>query len=171
MSRGDAARAAQWAVSHASLHDPEAVADLLRALRLAGADDAVRTLLDRDPASQVSLGNPFFVGPFFVGARLLEALRAAGADDAVRTRAIRAAAQASLDNPSTVIELLEALSGTGVSDAIAALAIRAANAGMFDLFLVAHPDEAPNYLFGREPDGAPSRSWSWQEPTSKTTDA
>jgi hypothetical protein len=46
------------------------------------------------------------------------------------------------------------------------LAIRAANAGMFDLFLAVCPDEAPSYPSGREPEGPPSQSWKWQEPTS-----
>ena len=38
-------------------------------------------------------------------------------------------------------------------DAARTLVDRAANAGMLDLFLEVQPDEAANYLFGREPDG------------------
>jgi hypothetical protein len=96
-------------------------------------------------------------------------LREAGASDAVHTLLDRdPAAHASLDDPQAVTELLAALRETGASDVATA---RATNAGMFDLFLKVHPDEAPNYLFGREPDGAPSESWKWQEPTSKTADA
>ena len=54
-------------------------------MREARADDAARTLLDRDPAAQVSLDDPEGV------AKLLQALREAGADDAARTLADRAA--------------------------------------------------------------------------------
>ena len=57
------------------------------------------------------------------------------------------------------------LRAAGASDAVTALAARAANAGKFDLFLKAYPGEASSYLFGREPDGTPSQSWKWQEPT------
>ena len=41
--------------SQVSLDDPRAVAVVLGVLREAGADDAVHTLLDRDPAAHVSL--------------------------------------------------------------------------------------------------------------------
>ena len=58
-----------------------------------------------------------------------------------------------------------ALGEAGASDAATALTARAANAGMFDLFLKVRPDEARSYLSGGEPDGAPSQSWKWQEPT------
>ena len=51
-------------------------------------------------------------------------------------------------------------------NSVITLATRAANAGMFDKYLEACPDEAPNYPFGREPHGAPSPPWNWQEPTS-----
>jgi hypothetical protein len=122
----DTTRAAQWAAGHASLDDPQAVAELLRALDAAGAGDAAAALLARDPAGH-----------------------------------------ASLDDPGAVAWLLEALDAAGAGDAAAALASRAANAGMFDLFLEVHPHEAPSYLFGREPDGTPSQSWKWQEPTSQ----
>jgi len=60
--------------------------------------------------------------------------------------------------------LLRALREVGADDTIRTLADRAANAGMFDLFLAAHPDKASNYQFGREPDGTPSHPWKWQEP-------
>ena len=41
---------ATQAAAHASLDDPGAVAELLRELHAAGAEDAVTTLLARDPA-------------------------------------------------------------------------------------------------------------------------
>ncbi len=144
--------------TRASLHDPHAVAWLLGALRDAGASDAVRTLLNRDSANHVSLDDLRTVGV------LLRALHEAGADDAVTALATRAAARVSLDDPLYVDLLLQALTEVGASRAVTVLAARAANAGMFDVFLEARPDEASDYLFGREPDGTPSQSWRWQEP-------
>jgi uncharacterized protein YidB (DUF937 family) len=79
VSPSDTMRAAQWAAGHVSLGDPQGVAWLLGALRAAGAGDAARTLLARDPAAQASLGDLQGV------ADLLVALDAAGAGDAVRT--------------------------------------------------------------------------------------
>ena len=147
--------------AHVSLDRPWGVARLLQELDGAGADDAVRTLLDRDPAARASLDDPEGV------AELLQALREAAAGDAVRTLLDRdPAARASLDDPGGVAKLLRELARAAAGDAARALADQAANAGMFDLFLQVHPGEAPSYLFGREPDGAPSQSWRWQEPTS-----
>jgi hypothetical protein len=81
------------------------------------------------------------------------------------TRAAQwAARHASLDDLWGVAALLRALGEAGASDAVTALAARAANAGMFDFFLEILPDEASSYLSGREPDGAPSQCWKWQEP-------
>ncbi len=124
VSTGDTTRAVHWAVGHASLDDPWDVAALQRALREAGAGDAVTVL------------------------------------------AARAAGQASLDAPRDVAALLGELREGGAGDAVTVLAARAANAGMFGLFLEVRPDEA-SYRFGREPDGAPSQSWRWQEPASQ----
>src|SRR5262249_52780098 len=153
--------------------------------------DAVRTLLDRDPAAKVSLDDSSGV------AWLLEELRAAGGGDAARTLAGRAAgpaapaaprgrpppvqgpraarprragrtpdgraaAQAALDDAESVAWLLEELREAGHGDAVRTLLDRAANAGRFDFFLNAHPDEASTYRFGREPDGTPSQSWRWE---------
>jgi hypothetical protein len=49
----------------------------------------------------------------------------------------------------------------GASDATRTLADRAANAGIFDAYLY----RTSRYPFGREPDGSPSQSWTWHEPT------
>ena len=154
---GDPALAAR-AASQVSLDDPRDVAVVLKMLREAGDGDAVRTLLDCDPAAHVSVDDPWTI------AWLLEELREAGDGNAVTALAARAASQASLDDPGDVAQLLEELHAAGAGDAVTALAARAANAGMFDLFLKAHPDEAPGYLFGREPDGTRSQCWKWQEP-------
>ena len=120
VSPSDTIRAAQWAVGQVSLDDPGSVGVLLETLREAGAGDAARTLLDRDPAAQASLDWPPGV------ARLLGALREAGAGDAARTLADRAAAQVSLGNPSGVAVLLGVLLGAGADDAARTLADRAA---------------------------------------------
>ena len=87
-----------------------------------------------------------------------------GADNAVTALATRAVGQASLGDLRTVAVLLWELREASASDAVTVLATRAANAGMFDIFLEACPDEAANYQFGREPDGTPLQSWEWQEP-------
>ena len=146
------------AASHASLDDPSAIAKLLGELHAAGARDAVDVLLARDPAGQVSLDDPSAI------AELVGELHAAGATDTVGILASRAARHASLGNSRATAELLGELHAAGARDAVAALATRTANAGMFDLFLKACPDEASSYPFGREPDGAPSPSWRWNEP-------
>ena len=74
----------------------------------------------------------------------------------------RVVGHASLDDPGALAEVLKALHVVGADDAVSALAIRGANAGMFDLLLKVHPDEASSYWFGREPDGTPSQPWKWQ---------
>jgi hypothetical protein len=106
-----------------------------------------------------SLGDPRAVG------ELLGELRTAGASDAVTVLADWAATEASVGNPGNVAQLLGELDAAGASAAVRTLADRAANAGMFDLFLKAHPAQAPSYGFGREPHGTPSQSWRWQEPS------
>jgi len=159
---GDAARAlADRAAAHARLDNPRGVAELLRELRAAGAGDAARALADRAAAS-VSLDDPAGVG------RLLGALRTAGAGDAVTTLLARdPGAHARLDTPWAVEDLLEDLGAAGAGDAARALADRAVNTGKFERFLKASPGETARYPFGREPDGAPSHIWTWQEPASQ----
>jgi hypothetical protein len=71
-------------------------------------------------------------------------------------------------DPRHVGELLDALLEARASDAVSTLATKAASVGMFDLFLKVHADEAPDYLFGREPDGTPSQSWTWQGRPART---
>ena len=143
------------------LNVSRAVVRLLEELHEAGAGNAVTVLASR-AASQISLNHPSAIPG------LLEGLREAGASEAAHTLATRAA-YASFGHPVmrewTVPGLLQALRHAGADDALTELAIRAADAGMFDFFLEAHPDEAPNYLFGREPNGAPSQPWRWQSPS------
>ena len=195
---GDAARAlAARAAAHTSLYNPGIVASLLKTLRKAGDSAAVTALLARDPAANTSLGNPTAIAWLLEAlreaghsnaaralatraaihanlvntsdvARLLEALREAGDSNAARALATRAGTHASLDHPQAVAVLLHELREAGRSNAARALARRAANAGMFDLFSQACPDEAAIYPFGREPDGIPSRDWKWREPPAET---
>jgi hypothetical protein len=152
----DDARPVRWAVAHAALDDPGAVAELLHKVRKADTQDQVAALLSRDPAARVSLDDPRAV------ARLLDELREAGAQDQVAallsrdpaarvsprdtlgvsdllgrlwgvgaedqliTLASRAAAHVPLDNPVGVHELLGRLWGVGAERQAAALADRAA---------------------------------------------
>jgi hypothetical protein len=156
----DAAHAlAARAAAHASPHDPFEVAFLLGELREAGDSDAAHALAAR-AAAHANLDNPI------ADAELLRELRGAGATDAVGALAARAAAHACPDDPWAVVWLLQELREAGATDAVDTLAARCANAGLFNLFLKAHPDVAPRYLAGREPDGTPSQTWKWQEPTS-----
>ncbi len=124
--------------------------------REAGDSKGVTTLAAR-AADQASLDNPWAV------ALLLQALREAGA----RTRSPPCPPVPPPTQPLQPRARRLAAAGAaraGDSDAVIALAARAASAGMFHLFLEVHPDEASSYRFGREPDGAPSQSWKWQEP-------
>ena len=147
----------------ASLDDPGAVARLLRELRAAGAGDGVTALAAR-AAGRASLDDPGAVAVLLQELKLGEA----GARDAVTCLLARdPAGQASLDDPGAVARLLRELRAAGAGDAVTALAARAANAGMFGLFLEVRPDEASSYPFGREPDGAPSQTWRWQESASQ----
>jgi hypothetical protein len=83
---------------------------LLEQLLAAGAGDAARALLDRDPGGQVGLEDLRDV------ARLIAALRAAGDQHAARALAARAAAnapQASLADPGGTAALLAELRAAG----------------------------------------------------------
>jgi hypothetical protein len=156
-----AARTLANRAAHVQLDDPDEAAWLLREMRLARADDAIRTVLGRDPATHVSLEYPRGV------AELLKELRTVGADDAIRTVLGRdPATHVSLTNPEGVARLEAELRLARAYSAARALANRAADAGMFEVFLHAYPDEADRYRFGREPDGTPAQPWRWNEPIS-----
>jgi ribosomal protein L10 len=113
-------RPADWATAHVSLDDPRGVAELLDALREAGASSQVTTLLKRDPAAHASLDDSYDV------AALLRALSEAGATSQVTTLADRADAHVSLDNPAGVAALLSALGEAGANSQVTTLADRAA---------------------------------------------
>ncbi|MEU1875776.1 hypothetical protein ABZ470_00565 [Streptosporangium sp. NPDC020072] len=112
-------RPARWAVIHASLDNPSAVAELLNALRMAEAHEQVAALLARDPAAHVSFNRPFGIG------ELLNALRRAEAHEQVAALLARdPATHASLDNPSAVAGLLNALRMAEAHEQVAALLAR-----------------------------------------------
>ena len=157
VSPGDTTRAAHWAVGHVSLDDPWAVAELLRALREAGAHDAVTTLAAR-AAGHVSLDNLRAV------TLLLQALREAGAPDAVTALLARdPAGHASLDDPRAIEGLLRELRAAGAHNAVTTLAARAAghvsldNPGAIEGLLgelrAAGADNAVTALLARDPVG------------------
>ncbi|HEY1619821.1 MAG TPA: hypothetical protein VGG25_19520 [Streptosporangiaceae bacterium] len=111
-------RPAQWAVAHASLDDPYALAALLDALRKAGAVEQAAALATRAVA-RAPLDDPSAV------ARLLDALREAGAGEQATALAARGpAACAPLDNPRAVARLVNALREAGADEQATALAAR-----------------------------------------------
>jgi uncharacterized protein YidB (DUF937 family) len=122
-SAGSIGQAADLAADRASLDDPHGVAELLEALREAGAEDAAAALACR-AAAHASLDDPHGV------ALLLGALHEAGFDDTVTTLLARDPAAHTrvdgLDSLFNVMELLGALREAGAEDAAAALACRAA---------------------------------------------
>jgi len=176
LHEGQASDAAQTLATRAarlvSLDDqpPFVILFLLRALHETRASDAAQTLATR-------AFRHYDVDPD-AAAALLRELRETG---------VGAAPQFQLDwpqflldapqflardparpkPPASVVALLREAREAGADDAVAALTARAANTGQFDLFLEVHPEEASRYRSGREPDGAPSQSWNWQEPASQ----
>ena len=188
---GAVAALAARAAAQVNPEEPESVATLLDAFQAVHAGDALRILLERDPAAHASLSNPHRV------AQLLRALDKAGASNAVTILAKRATAITSLRDPQAVTFLLTTLREAKAWNAVSAVADkaasqvdvgdqdaiegllkeltqaqaggaarilteRAASAGMFDLFLEANPALAADYKSGRTPDGAPAQSWTWQ---------
>ena len=125
VSPDDVTLAAQWTATQVGLGDPQAVAELLRALAWAGVSEAVTVLAAR-AAAQVGLGDLWAV------AKLLRVM--AGASEAVTVLAARAAAQVGLGDPGDVTRLLDALDSAEASDAICILLARdpAAQVGLGD---------------------------------------
>jgi hypothetical protein len=132
------------------------VAGLLDALRGAGATGQVSTLLDRDPAGHVSLGDPWAV------ARLLGVLDEVGATDQVTALANRAAAHTSLDNLLAVSQLLGALRASGAQAQAAKLMERLPATDMFEHFY-RQEGHREKFRFGWEADGRPAERWAWTD--------
>jgi hypothetical protein len=128
MHPGDDAPA-RWAAEHASLDNSLAVAGMTDALRTAGAGAQVAALVARNPAAQVSLGDPFAVGS------LLSVLRQVGEDGQAAILGERAVDHAPLQDPEAVGRLLDALRDVGEDEQAAALLARnpAAHACIDDL--------------------------------------
>jgi len=131
----DATRAlADWAAEHCVIDGGQAVADLLRAMRVAGQHAAVRRLLDRDPVGQGQLDDPW------EAAALLAELRAAGADDAVRRLLDRDPARlGKVDSADSVAWLLTELREAGAGEAIRTLLDRdpASHVDLYDMQAIA----------------------------------
>ena len=115
--------------SHVSLDLPWAVTALLKELRQAAADEAVRTLARR----AANGADPNFLNDIVVGGHLkhcvelLEELRKTGVGEAVNTFAARAAEEVGVTNPSPLPELLWKLCEVGAEEATCTLAMRVAN--------------------------------------------
>ena len=155
LGQDDAARAAAWAAARVRLDDPWEVTRLLEALAAAGAGDAIRILLDRDPGGQASLDQRWDA----LG--LLGALAAAGArtgtgngtgartgtgagartgarawngagngagrgGNAVQALAARLVERARADDVPFAVSLMKALAAAGAGDAARTLAGRVA---------------------------------------------
>ena len=113
------ARPVRWAIAHAALDDPRAVASLLRMLRAAGAEEQAAALLARDPAAHAALDDPRAV------ALLLGSLRAAGAEEQAAALLARdPAAHVSLDDTAAVASLLRMLRAAGAEERAAGLLAR-----------------------------------------------
>jgi hypothetical protein len=133
------------------------VAELLGALREAGAGQQAAALIARDPAGRASLDNPPAV------AKLLGALREAGAVQQVAALIARdPAGHASLDDAYAVERLLGALRETGAEQQVDALIARMPAEGQFSLFL-RQSGNREQYRFGCEPGGSKAPRWGWDD--------
>jgi hypothetical protein len=134
--------------------DARGAARLLNALHQVGAKEALAKLA-RQAADEASLASPDSA------AGLLKVLAKAGMPEVAAAVAMRAAEQATLDRGPDVGQLLTALNQPGTRQAFITLANRAADAGHFERLV--RFGLADKFTFGREPDGAASRSWGWAD--------
>jgi hypothetical protein len=162
-------RPGYWAVAHAALDNPGAVASLLADMWQAGAHDQATTLADRADI-HADLDDPARV------ASLLDSLLKAGAHEQATALADRAAAHATLQylrpagkqqaipvlGDRGVASLLDSMRQAGAHEQAAALAGRLPAAGMFGLFL-RQKGLADEFRFGREADGTPAGPWGWED--------
>jgi hypothetical protein len=129
------------------------VAALLKAKRSMGAVDTAE--LAQRAAEQVALTNAE------IAAELIETLAELGYPELAAVAAGRAANEAVLDDARHVSTLLAALHVSGARGAFRVLADRAADTGYYAEDV--KYDVTRGYRFGREPDGAASRPWTWQD--------
>lgn len=139
----------------APVDNPAAVAALLEALDTAGATDQRNALAAR-AAGQVGLYFPEAI------AELLQVLHTLDATVPLAVLAERAATQVIPDNSSDARILIEQLTDVGAVGHADALANLLPALGMFDVFLN-HRDHSRRFQFGRESDGSPAASWSWND--------
>ncbi|WP_306355832.1 MULTISPECIES: hypothetical protein [unclassified Nocardia] len=141
-----------------AVDDPGGLGMLLMELRALDAVDQVEVLLARDPATRVALEDPHRVG------WLLRELRAVGADGQVAVLLARdPATEVTLEGSSGVDMLLEEMRAVGAHDQADRLIDRLSTGGRFESFLRERPEHAERFRFGREPDGAPTAPWSWDD--------
>jgi hypothetical protein len=136
--------------------NPHTVPRLLEELHNALADEQVAKLAER-AVIHVPLHNTDRV------TRLLEALLEVGADEQVTALLARdPASHVALSSTNKVDWLLSVLQAAGAEDQIRTLIERLPAAGRIDRF-VELSDHEKRYRFGREPDGQPAASWTWEE--------
>ncbi|QES44545.1 hypothetical protein DEJ49_29295 [Streptomyces venezuelae] len=105
---------AQGPASRACLTDAGTVSRLLQALREAGDDDGVRTLLGRSPARHIDVvGHPDFFDIASVLCQFLTELRELGAEEEFAVLAARVARGADLEDPGALAMLLDLFHTTG----------------------------------------------------------
>jgi hypothetical protein len=102
--------------AHTALDNTLGVAELLKALREAGADEQVSALANR--AAHIALDNTLGV------AELLKAMWQANAEEQAIRLADRAADRAAFNDPRAVAELLKALREMGAEEQVSALVAR-----------------------------------------------
>ena len=108
-------------------------------------------------AAHIPLDDPLVV------AKMLYNLQDAGAEEQTAALLHRDPAnRVALDDPAAVASLLRSLRETGAEQQTAALADRLPGAGMFELFLE-QGGRQDRFRFGREADGSPAESWSWED--------
>jgi hypothetical protein len=75
----------------------------------------------------------------------------------------RAAAHTALVSSRAARRLLSSLWAAGASQQAAVLIARLPAAGLFTLFWKIEDPDGSQFWFGREPDGAPTGSWGWDD--------
>jgi hypothetical protein len=91
---------------------------------------------------------------------LLDSMRNVGANEQAAALASRAATSTALDSPSRIASLLYSMRKAAANEQAIALANRLPAAGMYDLY---RQFTAAQTRFGRDPNGFPARSWSWDD--------
>ena len=154
---------ADRAAAHAALGDPAAVALLLKKMHKIGLREQVIVLADR-AAAHAALRHPGDI------ALLMNIMREIGVHEetlrlAERTQGAALAdweACEALEDSEDLNFLLDEMRHADAEAQAAALVARLPGAGLFERFL----DQGENkihYRYGREPDGTPAASWTWEQ--------